>query len=48
MSTGAVDESGEGVEVIDEIEDIPVGETQDVTVELEAGELRPPVQHLHR
>lgn len=34
---GAVDESGEGVEVIDEIEDLPVGETQEVTVNLEAG-----------
>jgi uncharacterized cupredoxin-like copper-binding protein len=35
--TGVVDEAGEGIEVIDEIEDIPVGETQSVTVELEAG-----------
>ncbi len=35
--TGAVDESGEGMEVIDEIEDIPVGETQEVTADLEAG-----------
>jgi uncharacterized cupredoxin-like copper-binding protein len=35
--TGAVDEAGEGIEVIDEIEDIPVGETQEVTVDLEAG-----------
>jgi hypothetical protein len=34
---GAVDESGEGVEVIDEIEGLPVGETQEVTVDLEAG-----------
>jgi uncharacterized cupredoxin-like copper-binding protein len=34
---GVVDEAGEGIEVIDEIEDIPVGETQSVTVELEAG-----------
>lgn len=34
---GAVTEEGEGMEVVDEIEDIPVGETQDVTVELEAG-----------
>jgi uncharacterized cupredoxin-like copper-binding protein len=34
---GAVDESGEGVTVIDEIEDLPVGETQEVTVDLEAG-----------
>jgi uncharacterized cupredoxin-like copper-binding protein len=35
--TGAVDESGEGIEVIDEIEDIPVGETQELTADLEAG-----------
>ena len=34
---GAVEETGEGMEVIDEIEDIPVGETQSVTVDLEAG-----------
>jgi hypothetical protein len=34
---GAVDESGEGMEVIDEIEDIPVGDTVDLTVDLEAG-----------
>jgi hypothetical protein len=34
---GAVDEGGEGIEVVDEIEDIPVGETQEVTVDLEAG-----------
>jgi len=34
---GAVDESGEGMEVVDEIEDIPVGETQEVTVDLAAG-----------
>ena len=34
---GAVSEDGEGIEVIDEIEDIPVGETQEVTVTLEAG-----------
>ena len=27
----------EGIEVIDEIEDIPVGETQELTVTLEAG-----------
>jgi uncharacterized cupredoxin-like copper-binding protein len=36
-ATGAVDESGEGIEVIDEIEDIPVGESAEVTVTLEAG-----------
>jgi uncharacterized cupredoxin-like copper-binding protein len=34
---GSVDEAGEGIEVIDEIEDIPVGETQSLTVDLEAG-----------
>jgi uncharacterized cupredoxin-like copper-binding protein len=35
--TGAVDESGEGIEVIDEVEEIPVGETQELTVSLDAG-----------
>ncbi len=35
--TGAVTEAGEGIEVVDEIEDIPVGETQELTVTLEAG-----------
>lgn len=34
---GSVDEEGTGVEVIGEIEDIPVGETQTLTVDLEAG-----------
>jgi uncharacterized cupredoxin-like copper-binding protein len=34
---GAVVETGEGIELIGEIEDIPVGETQNVTLELEAG-----------
>ena len=34
---GGVLEDGEGLEVIDEIEDIPVGETQSVTADLEAG-----------
>ena len=34
---GAVTEGGEGIEVIDEIEDIPVGETQELTATLEAG-----------
>ena len=34
---GAVVETGEGVELIGEIEDIPVGETLSVTLELEAG-----------
>jgi hypothetical protein len=35
--TGAVDEAGEGIEVIDEIEDLAVGDTAEVTVDLEAG-----------
>jgi uncharacterized cupredoxin-like copper-binding protein len=35
--TGAVDESGGGMEVIDEIEDIPVGESPSLTVDLDAG-----------
>jgi uncharacterized cupredoxin-like copper-binding protein len=35
--TGAVDEAGGGIEVVDEIEDIPVGESRDLTVSLEAG-----------
>jgi uncharacterized cupredoxin-like copper-binding protein len=34
---GAVDEEGQGMEVIDEIEDLPVGEVQSVTVDLDAG-----------
>ncbi len=34
---GAVDETGEGIELIGEIEDIPVGETKSVTLDLEAG-----------
>lgn len=34
---GAVDESGEGMEVIDEIEDLAVGDTEAVTVTLDAG-----------
>jgi uncharacterized cupredoxin-like copper-binding protein len=36
-SDGAVEEAGEGMEVVDEIEDIPVGETQELTVALDAG-----------
>jgi uncharacterized cupredoxin-like copper-binding protein len=35
--TGAVDEEGEGMEVVDEIEDLEVGASEDVTVTLEAG-----------
>jgi hypothetical protein len=34
---GAVLEDGEGMEVIDEIEDIPVGDAPTLTVDLEAG-----------
>jgi uncharacterized cupredoxin-like copper-binding protein len=34
---GSVDEAGEGVELIDEIEDVAVGDSQDVTVTLDAG-----------
>ena len=34
---GAVTEEGEGIEVIDEIEDIPVGDSPELTVDLEAG-----------
>jgi uncharacterized cupredoxin-like copper-binding protein len=34
---GAVEEGGEGMEVIDEIEDIPVGETPSLAVDLDAG-----------
>jgi starvation-inducible DNA-binding protein len=37
IATGAVTESGAGIEVVDEIEDIPVGETQELTVTLAAG-----------
>ena len=36
-ATGAVDEAGAGMEVIDEIEDIAVGDTAEVTATLEAG-----------
>jgi uncharacterized cupredoxin-like copper-binding protein len=35
--TGAVDENGAGMEVVDEIEDIPVGESPSLTVDLDAG-----------
>lgn len=37
VEDGSVDEAGEGLEVIGEIEDLPVGETQSVTLDLEAG-----------
>jgi uncharacterized cupredoxin-like copper-binding protein len=36
-ANGSVSEAGEGIEVVDEIEDIPVGETQQLTVDLDAG-----------
>ena len=32
-----MDEAGEGVELIEEIEDVAVGETKSVTLNLEAG-----------
>jgi uncharacterized cupredoxin-like copper-binding protein len=35
--TGAVTEEVEGIEIVDEIEDIPVGQSQDLTVSLAAG-----------
>jgi uncharacterized cupredoxin-like copper-binding protein len=35
--TGSVDEEGEGMEVVDEIEDLEVGASEDLTVTLEAG-----------
>ena len=34
---GAVVEDGEGLELIDEIEDIPVGDSQSLTLDLDAG-----------
>jgi uncharacterized cupredoxin-like copper-binding protein len=37
VEDGTVDEEGEGMELIGEIEDIPVGESQDLTVSLDAG-----------
>jgi uncharacterized cupredoxin-like copper-binding protein len=37
LEDGSMDETAEGIEVIDEIEDIPVGESQSLTVDLEAG-----------
>jgi uncharacterized cupredoxin-like copper-binding protein len=35
--TGAVDESGEGIEVIDEVEEVEVGASETLTTDLEAG-----------
>jgi uncharacterized cupredoxin-like copper-binding protein len=37
VEDGSVDEAGEGIEVIGEIEDIPVGASMDLTVTLAAG-----------
>jgi uncharacterized cupredoxin-like copper-binding protein len=37
VEDGSVDEEGEGVELIDEIEDIAVGDTPTLTVSLDAG-----------
>jgi uncharacterized cupredoxin-like copper-binding protein len=36
-STGTVTEGGEGMTVVDEIEDIPIGQTQELSVTLTAG-----------
>jgi uncharacterized cupredoxin-like copper-binding protein len=36
-STGAVTEEGTGMTVVDEIEDVPVGQTQELSVTLAAG-----------
>jgi iron uptake system component EfeO len=35
--SGVVDEEGEGIEVVDEVEDVAVGATEELTVTLEAG-----------
>jgi uncharacterized cupredoxin-like copper-binding protein len=37
VEDGSVDEEGEGLEPVNEIEGIPVGETQTLTVDLDAG-----------
>jgi uncharacterized cupredoxin-like copper-binding protein len=37
VEDGSVDEEGEGVELIGEIEEIPIGETMEVTKALDAG-----------
>ena len=34
---GSVDEEGEGVEVVDELEDVEVGDSRDLTIDLDAG-----------
>lgn len=35
--SGVVDEEGEGIEVVDEVEDVAVGATEELTATLEAG-----------
>lgn len=37
LENGAVDEEGEGIEPVDEVEEIPVGESRTLTVDLAAG-----------
>jgi len=37
LDDGSVDETGEGIELIGEIEDIAVGSTEEVTLDLDAG-----------
>jgi uncharacterized cupredoxin-like copper-binding protein len=34
---GAVEEEGEGLEVVDEVEELPVGESESLSVDLDAG-----------
>jgi uncharacterized cupredoxin-like copper-binding protein len=34
---GSVDEEGSGIEVVDEVEDVPSGESEELTVDLEEG-----------
>ncbi|MEA2499374.1 MAG: hypothetical protein QOH26_1779 [Actinomycetota bacterium] len=37
VADGSVDEEGEGIEPVDEVEDIPSGETGELTVDLDSG-----------
>lgn len=37
VEDGSVDEEGSGIEVIDEVEEIPSGESEELTVDLDAG-----------
>jgi uncharacterized cupredoxin-like copper-binding protein len=37
VDDGSVDEEGEGMEVIDEVEDLPAGESEELTVDLDSG-----------